>query len=108
MKNLFFPIALLITVAFVSSCRKSVDACANFDKSAYLVNDTILLNAACSENVGTYLWQPQAGLRMLGTGNTSSERFIVLSLPGAISRTISLTVSNAKSSRTISKSALIL
>jgi hypothetical protein len=108
MKDLLFVIASFATIAFVSSCRKSVDACANFDKSAYLVNDTILLNAACSENVGTYLWQPQAGLRMLGTGNTSTERFIVLSLPGAVSRTISLTVSNAKSSRTISKSALIL
>ena len=98
----------MITLVFASSCGKKVEACADFNEAAYLVNDTIYLNASCSENVDTYLWQPQAGLQMLGSGNTSTERFIVLPLSGSLSRTIDLTVSNSKSTRTISKSALIL
>jgi hypothetical protein len=108
MKYLLYSSALLITLVFASSCGKKVEACADFNESAYLVNDTIYLNASCSENVDTYLWQPQAGLQMLGSGNTSTERFIVLPLSGSLSRTIDLTVSNSKSTRTISKSALIL
>lgn len=100
----------MITLIFVSSCGKKVEACADFDQSAYIVNDTINLNASCSENADTYLWQPQAGLQMLGSGNTSTERFIVLPLPGSglLSRTIDLTVSNSKSSRSISKSAVVV
>lgn len=108
MKYLLYSSALLITLAFASSCGKKVEACADFNESAYLVNDTIYLNASCSENVDTYLWQPQAGLQMLGSGNTSTERFIVLPLSGSLSRTIDLTVSNSKSTRTISKSAVVL
>ncbi len=92
----------------ISSCGKKIEACANSDKSAYLVNDTITLNASCSENVDTYLWQPQAGLQMLGGGNTSTERFIVLSLQGTLSRTVELTLSNSKSTRKISKSVVVL
>jgi hypothetical protein len=108
MKHLLFSSALLITLAFGSSCKKKVEACADFNEAAYLVNDTIYLNASCSENADTYLWQPQAGLQMLGSGNSSTERFIVLPLAGSLSRTIDLTVSNSKSSRTISKSAVVL
>ena len=108
MKDLLYSSALLITLVFASSCGKKVDACADFNKSAYLVNDTIYLNASCSENVDTYLWKPQTGLQMLVSGNSSTERFIVLPLTGSLSRTIVLTVSNSKSSRTISKSALVL
>lgn len=108
MKYLLYSSALLITLVFASSCGKKVEACADFDQSAYLVNDTIYLNASCSENVDTYLWQPQAGLQMLGSGNTSTERFIVLPLSGSLSRTIDLTVYNSKSTRTISKSAVVL
>jgi hypothetical protein len=108
MKYVLYSSALLITLAFASSCRKKVEACANFDQSAYIVTDTIYLNASCSENADTYLWQPQAGLQMLGSGNSSTERFIALPLSGSLSRTINLTVSNSKSSRTISKSAVVL
>lgn len=108
MKFLLYSSALLVTLAVVSSCGKKVEACADFNEAAYLVNDTIYLNASCSENAETYLWQPQAGLQMLGSGNSSTERFIVLSLQGSLSRTIDLTVSNSKSSRTISKSAVVL
>ena len=108
MKYLLYSSALLITLVFASSCGKKVEACADFNEAAYLVNDTIYLNASCSENVDTYLWQPQAGLQMLGSGNTSTERFIVLPLSGSLSRKIDLTVSNSKSSRTISKSAVVL
>ena len=108
MKHLLFSSALLITLALASSCGKKVEACADFNEAAYLVNDTIYLNASCSENADTYLWQPQAGLQMLGSGNSSTERFIVLPLAGSLSRTIDLTVSNSKSSRTISKSAVVL
>ena len=108
MKHLLFSSALLITISFASSCKKKVEACADFNEAAYLVNDTIYLNASCSENADSYLWQPQAGLQMLGSGNSSTERFIVLPLAGSLSRTIDLTVSNSKSSRTISKSAVVL
>ena len=110
MKYLLYSSALLVTLALVSSCGKKVEACADFNEAAYLVNDTIYLNASCSENADTYLWQPQAGLQMLGSGNTSTERFIVLPLPGSglLSRTIDLTVSNSKSSRSISKSAVVV
>lgn len=108
MKHLLYSSALLLTLVFASSCRKKVEACADFNEAAYLVNDTIYLNASCSENADTYLWQPQAGLQMLGSGNSSTERFIVLPLAGSLSRTIDLTVSNSKSSRTVSKSAVVL
>ena len=108
MKYLLYSSALLVTLVFASSCRKKVEACADFDEAAYLVNDTIYLNASCSENADTYLWKPQAGLQMLGNGSSSTERFIVLPLAGSLSRTIDLTVSNSKSSRTISKSAVVL
>jgi hypothetical protein len=108
MKYLLYSSALLVTLAVVSSCGKKVEACADFNEAAYLVNDTIYLNASCSENADTYLWQPQAGLQMLGSGNSSTERFIVLPLAGSLSRTIDLTVSNSKSSRSISKSAVVL
>ena len=108
MKYLLYSSALLVTLALVSSCGKKVEACADFNEAAYLVNDTIYLNASCSENADTYLWQPQAGLQMLGSGNSSTERFIVLPLSGSLSRTIDLTVSNSKSSRSISKSAVVL
>lgn len=108
MKHLLIFSALLMMLVFISSCGKKIDACANFDKSAYLVNDTITLNASCSENVDTYLWQPQAGLQMLGTGKSSTERFVVLPLSGTLSRTVDLTVSNSKSTRKISKSVVVL
>jgi hypothetical protein len=108
MKHILLSSALLITLAFASSCGKKVEACADFNQAAYYVNDTINLNASCSENADTYLWQPQAGLQMLGSGNTSTERFIILPLSGSLSRTIDLTVSNSKSSRSISKSALVV
>jgi hypothetical protein len=45
---------------------------------------------------------------MLGGGNAATERFIVLPLTGSLSRTIDLTVSNSKSSKKISKSAVVL
>ena len=108
MKYLLYSSALLVTLAVVSSCGKKVEACADFNEAAYLVNDTIYLNASCSENADTYLWKPQAGLQMLGSGNSSTEQFIVLPLSGSLSRTIDLTVSNSKSTRSISKSAVVL
>jgi hypothetical protein len=108
MKHLLYCSILLVTIAFASSCRKKVEACADFNQDDYIVNDTIYLNASCSENADTYLWQPQAGLQMLGSGNSSTERFIVLPLAGSIYRTVDLTVSNSKSSRSISKSVVVL
>ena len=108
MKYLLSSSALLVTIAFASSCGEKLEACADFDQSAYLVNDTIFLNASCSENADTYLWQPQAGLQMLGGGNSPTERFIILPLAGSLSRTIGLTVSNSNSSRSISKSAVVI
>ncbi len=105
---MFFIAAALLVLTSISSCGKKVEACANFNKTEYSVNDTIFVDASCSEKVGTYLWEPQEGLQMLGSGNTSTERFIVLPLPGFLYRTIKLTVSNSNSVRQITKSALIL
>jgi hypothetical protein len=46
--------------------------------------------------------------QMIGSGKSSTEQFIILPLTGSLSRTIDLTVSNSKSSRTISKSVVVL
>jgi hypothetical protein len=108
MKYVFFISTVLLFLISTSSCGKKVEACANFNKAEYSVSDTIIVDASCSEKVGTYLWEPQAGLQMLGNGNGPTERFIVLPLPGFLSRTIKLTVSNSSSVRQITKSALIL
>jgi hypothetical protein len=109
MKNLIFVFASIITLILLSSCGKNkIEACANFDQAGYLVADTIYLDATCSENVDEYLWTPKEGLMMLGNGKSSTERFIVLPLPGMLSRSIELRVTNSKSSRIITKSALIL
>ena len=108
MKYLLLASSAILALTVASSCGKSVEACANFNEAAYLENDTISLDASCSENVDTYLWEPQAGLQMLGGGNAATERFIVLPLTGSLSRTIDLTVSNSKSSKKISKSAVVL
>jgi hypothetical protein len=108
MKYLLFASSAILTLTFASSCGKRVEACANFNEAAYLENDTIFLDASCSENVDTYLWEPKAGLQMLGSGNAATERFIVLPLTGSLSRTIDLTVSNSKSSKKISKSVVVL
>ena len=99
----------LLTLIIFCSCRKDkIEACAQFDQTAYLVADTIYLDANCSENVVNYLWTPKEGLRMLGNGKSSTERFVILPLSGTLSRTIELKVNNAKSTKTITKSALIL
>jgi hypothetical protein len=108
MKHIFLASAVLVTLAFASSCKKNLEACVTLDKTAYLVSDTIFADASCSEHADTYLWAPQAGLQMLGNGSGVSERFLVLSLPGSLSRTIDLTVSNKKSTRNTSKSAVVL
>ncbi len=109
MKNLIPKAALLLLTIHFSSCSKnSVSVCAEFDQEAYLVGDTIFLDASCSENVDEYLWTPQQGLTMLGNGNSSTERFVVLPLTGTFNRAIDLTVSNSRSSRNITKSTLIL
>ena len=98
----------LITLILICSCRKNkIEACAKFDQTGYLVADTIYIDATCSENVDDYLWAPKEGLMMLGNGKSSTERFIILPLPGMLSRTIELKVSNGKSNRIITKSALI-
>jgi hypothetical protein len=109
MKSLILVSASFVTLMLFCSCRKNkIEACANFDQTGYFVADTIYLDATCSENVDEYLWTPKEGLLMLGTGKTSKERFIILPLPGMLSRTIELKVTNSKSSRIITKSALIL
>lgn len=99
---------MFTTFFYFSSCRKSVDACVNFDQAAYAINDTIYADASCSENVDEYLWEPQGGLQMIGNGTSSTERFIVLSLPGNLNRTVKLEVKNKKSSKSTTKSTLIL
>jgi hypothetical protein len=107
MKNIIFT--SLFTLILLCSCSKDkIEACAKFDQAAYLVADTIYLDANCSENVDEYLWTPKEGLMMLGNGKSSTERFIILPLPGMLSRSIELKVSNSKSIRVITKSALIL
>jgi len=108
MKNVLFYFSILLVTAATTSCNKGVDACATFNNTAYLVGDTILLDASCSENVTTYLWEPQSGLQMLGAGKGVTERFVILPLGGTLSRTINLTVSNSKSTRKITKSAVVL
>lgn len=101
-------VAVLIAIFFTSCGKGSIEACATFDKSVYLTTDTIMLDASCSEHVVEYQWMPKEGLMMLGDGKLATERFIILPLAGSLSRTIELEVSNARSTRVITKSALIL
>jgi hypothetical protein len=108
MKDLFLASVALLAITFTSSCGKKLEACASFNETAYHVNDTIFVNASCSANADTYLWEPQAGLQMLGSGNAVTERFIVLPLSGSLSRTIYLTLTNSQSMRKISKSVVVL
>jgi hypothetical protein len=109
MKRFFLVITALISLTLIFSCRKNkIEACANFDKAAYLVADTIYLDANCSENVDEFLWIPKEGLMMLGNGKSSTERFLVLPLSGSLSRTIELKVTNPKSTRVITKSVVVI
>jgi len=108
-KNALLLISILIVgIITVSSCSKSVDFCVTLDASEYAVNDTIYGDASCSKNGDEFLWEPEKGLLMIGNGTASTERFIVQALTGTLSRTINITVSNSKSSRSQSKSVLVL
>lgn len=89
------------------SCTRKVKICASFDSSSYFVGDTIYGDASCSEHAEDFLWTPQAGLAMIGNGTGPTERFIVEPLSGILSRSIDLTVSNSRSSRSKTESFLV-
>ena len=99
--------SLILGLIALSSCKKKVEICASFDAPGYLVSDTIYANASCSQNVEEYLWEPAEGLVMLGNGTLANESFIVQPLSGILSRSINLTVSNSKSSRTRTESVIV-
>ncbi len=108
-KKLFvFAHLLILGLIFLSSCKKKVTICSIFNETAYSVNDTIIADASCSENVEEYLWEPQEGLMMIGNGNTAMESFIVQPLSGILSRSINLNISNSKSSRSRTESVIVL
>ena len=100
-----FPVLLcVIIITTFNSCSKSVNFCLKLDASHYSVNDTIYADASCSKNGDEFLWEPQAGLLMIGNGTNPTENFLVQHLTGSLSRTIKLTISNSKSSRSQTKS----
>ena len=100
---------LLVFISLtVVSCKKSVKFCVDFDQTGYTVSDTIKANATCSSNVDTYSWSPGNGLTMIGDGTNASEQFIVLPLTGITFRTISLGISNSKSSLDKTESVIVL
>lgn len=107
MKNTHYSLVLIIVSIALVSCRKKIEICSNFDSTAYLVGDTIYADASCSENAETCLWEPQEGLTMIGNGNKATERFIVEPLSGVLSRSINLTLSNSKSSRSKTESVIV-
>ena len=103
-KNTFPVILCIIIITPFNSCSKSVDFCVKLDASQYSVNATIYADASCSKNGDENLWEPQAGLLMIGNGTNTTESFLIQHLTGSLSRTIKLTISNSKSSRTQTKS----
>lgn len=56
----------------------------------------------------TFNWVPQEGLTMIGNGQGPTERFIVEPLgSGILSRTVVLTVSNSKTTRSRTESIIV-
>ena len=102
----YFLVLIIVSIALIS-CRKKIEICSDFDSTSYLVGDTIQADASCSKNVETFLWEPEEGLTMIGNGNNSTERFIVEPLSGALSRSVNLTLSNSKSSRSRTESVIV-
>jgi len=90
---------VVLDLQFQILWQPQVEIETTFDSTSFLVNDSIYVDASCSENVEEYLWELAEGLSMLGNGTSASESFIIQPLPGALARSINLTVSNAKSSR---------
>ena len=107
MKNLLLKISPILLVLLFSSCKKKISSCFTMDNTAYLVGDTIFVDASCSKDSKTYLWEPGNGLTMLSNGTSSKESFVITNLPGVLSRTISLTVSNSKSTRQKTESVAV-
>ncbi|MCH2231094.1 MAG: hypothetical protein MK105_12185 [Crocinitomicaceae bacterium] len=109
-KNYYIYSITLFSILFLgtSSCRKSVKHCVNFDKTGYIVGDTIRADASCSEHVDDYLWAPEGGLEMLGNGTSPQENFVILPLSGTLSRTMSLKLTNKKSEKTNWESVIVL
>jgi len=100
MRQVIVASGTVLALAFLGSCESDkLSLCTSFEDISYRVNDTIFIDASCSENVEEYLWEPGEGLMMVGTGNSVSERFVALPLAGTLSRTVQLTVSNSKSMR---------
>ena len=111
MKNIKKTYALLFILGFTStfiSCNSSVDLCVNFDKTAYPVGDTIEATAACSKNVDNFNWSPDEGLEMIGDGTKPTENFVILPLTGKAFRTVTIGISNSKSSKSSTESVLVL
>ncbi len=107
MKILFFSLAQILLIIFLSSCKKNITSCFELDNTAYLVGDTIYVDASCSKNSKDFLWEPGDGLIMLGNGKSIKESFSIINLPGSLSRSINLTVTNSKSSRTKTESVSV-
>ena len=110
-KNTVPKFILIYTCAIAfsfSSCKKSVKHCVNFDKTGYLVGDTIQADASCSEHVDDYNWVTDEGLEMIGNGNNATEKFVILPLSGTLSRTITLTITNSSSEKAKSESVIVL
>ena len=104
-----FKIVLFSAISMlVFSCTRKVKICTSFNSSSYLVGDTIYGDASCSEHVDDFLWAPQDGLTMIGNGTGATERFIVEPLGGILSRSVDLTVSNSRSTRSKTESFLVL
>jgi len=107
MKSLFNAIMILLMITLLFSCNRKVKICASADSTGYLVGDTIYFDATCSENAESYGWVPQDGLTMIGNGQGPTERFIVEPLNGILSRSVDLTVSNSKTSRSRTESVVV-
>ena len=107
MNHLFYAITALSIIALLFSCNRKVKICASADSTGYLVGDTIYFDAACSENAESYNWVPEEGFFMIGNGQEPTDRFIVEPLNDILSRSIDLTVSNFKTSRTRTESVIV-
>lgn len=104
---LILRLSLILGLIALSSCNRKVKICASADSTGYLVGDTIYFDAGCSENAESYNWVPREGLLMIGNGQGPTERFIVEPLNGILSRSVDLTVSNSKTSRSRTESVVV-
>ncbi|MBC7383533.1 MAG: PKD domain-containing protein [Bacteroidia bacterium] len=91
----------IITIAFISSCTKTPEACFTVDKGKTAkLNEEVQFNATCCNNADTYTWD-------YGDGTTGSGSLTKHKYPIAANYVVKLTAGNKSKSATISQDLTI-